>query len=174
MQFVGNGARKLVERAVGERTDLAEEVYKDYSVNFANWDNKFAALYEGEEKTLKNFKAANIKTAIVTNKPHDATMRVFDQYLANFGFNEVLCQTKQHPLKPNPASTLDVIARFGVKKQDCLFVGDGETDVQTAANAGIKCASVLWGFRTKAQLEKAGAKLFVNTYKELEDIVFKS
>jgi len=172
LRFVGNGAKKLVERAVGERLDLAEEVYRDYSVNFANCDNKYATLYQGEEQALLKFKAANIKMAIVTNKPQDATMRVFDQYLVKFGFSEVLCQTEIHPLKPDPASTLEVIARFGVEKSDCLFVGDGETDVQTAKNAGIKCVSVLWGFRSRKQLEEAGAKLFANSYKELEDIVF--
>lgn len=172
MRFVGNGAKKLVERAVGSRYDLIEEIYQDFSVNFANCDNKFAEFYDGEEQALKKFAAANIKMAIVTNKPYDATMRVFDQYLSKFNFNEVLCQTKLHPLKPDPTSTLDVIARLGVKKQDCLFIGDGETDVQTAANAGIKCVSVLWGFRSKPQLEKAGAQLFASSFKELEDIVF--
>lgn len=174
MRFVGNGARKLVERAVGERLDLVEEVYRDYSVNFANCDNRFATLYEGEEQALKNFKAANIKTAIVTNKPYDATMRVFDRFLAKFGFNEVLCQTKQYPLKPDPSATLHAIKSFGVKKRECLFVGDGETDVQTAANAGVDCVSVLWGFRSKKQLEDAGARLFANSFKELGDIVFNN
>mgnify|MGYP002508685088 CR=1 FL=1 len=50
-------------------------------------------------------------------------------------------------------------------------MGDGETDVQTAANAGIKCVSVLWGFRSKEKLKEAGAKIFVNSFKELEAFV---
>ncbi len=171
-EFVGNGARKLVERAVGKADgELVEKVYCDYSERFANCSGKLSFLYEGAAEALQNFKGCGISLAIVTNKPKAATMRVYDEFLAKFGFGEVLCQTKNTPLKPNPASTLKIISDSGVKPEECLFVGDGETDVQTAANAGIKCVSVLWGFRSKEKLKGAGAKIFVNSFKELEAFV---
>lgn len=173
MQYVGNGARKLIERAVGEnRKDLWEDVYKDYSVAFANCDNKLTKLYDGEREALEAFTAAGIKLAIITNKPKAATEHVFNEYLANFGFCKVLCQTEQFPLKPNPASTLHVLESFKVKKDECIFVGDGDTDVNCAANAGIKCVSALWGYRSKNQLEAAGASHFAENFANLEKLVF--
>ena len=80
-------------------------------------------------------------------------------------------QTEGFNLKPDPASTLHIIGRLGVLPEQCLFVGDGEPDIATAANAGIDCASVLWGFRSRSQLEAAGGRLFVSSFAELGDVV---
>ncbi|MDE5729578.1 MAG: HAD family hydrolase, partial [Clostridia bacterium] len=162
----------LVERAVKkEDKELVEKVYADYSQRFANCSNELSFLYDGAAEALQNFRAGGILLAIVTNKPKDATGRVYGDFLVNLGFSEVLCQTENAPLKPNPASTLKIMRDLGVKPEECLFVGDGETDVQTAANAGVDCVSVLWGFRSKEQLKAAGARVFAGSFKELENLV---
>ena len=172
IEYVGNGARKLVERAVLQNdSELIEKVYLDFSKRYADCDNNLTCLYPDESEVLQNFKNAGIKLAILTNKPQRATDGVFAKFLSNFGFSIVLGQTEYRPLKPNPASVFEILESFEVESKDCLFVGDGETDIQTAKNAGIDCACVLWGFRTKKQLEKAGGKLFVSSFSELENIV---
>ena len=172
IEHVGNGARKLVESAVGERdADFIEKVYLDFSKNYAESDNNLISLYPGESEVLQNFKNAGIKLAILTNKPQRATERVFAKFLANFGFSIVLGQTEYRPLKPNPTSVFEILENFQVENKDCLFVGDGEADIQTAKNAGVDCACVLWGFRSRKQLEKAGGKLFVSSFSELKKIV---
>lgn len=169
MRFVGDGAKKLVERAVGEGNgELIEKVYADYSERFANCSNELTALYEGEAETLIKLREKGVLLAIVTNKPKRAGVVVFNEFLSNFGFCEVLCQTECVPLKPNPASTCQIIQKYGLKNEECVFVGDGETDVQTAANAGIDCISVLWGFRSKEQLKAAGATRFAESYEKLQ------
>lgn len=172
-RFVGNGARKLVERAVGERVELTEKVYAYYAENFPQCANRMTKLYGGAEEALTSFKRAGIKLAVVTNKPQGATDAVYAKFLAKFDFCEVLGQTEYYPLKPNPASTLEVVRRFGIKNEECAFIGDGETDVQTAQAAHLDCISVLWGYRTRAQLEAAGAGKFAQSFKELERIVFQ-
>lgn len=173
LKFVGNGAKKLVERAVGERTDMLQDIYSDYSERFANCDNEQTCLYPEEAETLKKFKDAGILLAIVSNKPQRAIERVYAKYLSNFNFNIVLGQTEYYPLKPNPASTNHILSELGVNCDECLFVGDGETDVQTAKAAGVKCVSVLWGFRCKEQLKEAGAENFIEKFSELERYVLK-
>lgn len=174
LSFVGDGAKQLVERAVGEIGGKSEEVYAEFSKNYSACNNDNTFLYDGEEEALKNFSATGIKLAIATNKPKAAGERVYCKFLAKFGFCEVLCQTKEYPLKPNPASTLHILDVCGVDKSECLFVGDDEADILTARNAGIKSVAVLWGFRSRSQLEKAGATVFAESFKELEEIVFKS
>lgn len=171
LKFVGNGAKKLVERAVGERTDMLQKVYLDYADRFANCSNEFTFLYPEEAKTLKEFKDEGIQLAIVSNKPQCATERVYAQYLSDFGFNIVLGQSDRYPLKPNPASTNHILSQLGVTCDECIFVGDGETDVQTAKAANIKCVSVLWGFRTREQLLKAGAENFAEKFSDIERYV---
>ncbi|MDE6505058.1 MAG: HAD family hydrolase [Clostridia bacterium] len=174
IEFVGNGAKKLVERAVGgQRKELCESVYTDYSKNFANCNNSLTSLYSGASEALRRFGKAGVILAIVTNKPEQATLRVYEEFLSEYGFSAVVGQSEHAPLKPNPASTLKIIQDCGLKHEECLFVGDGETDVQTAANAGIKCVSALWGFRTREQLRTAGATLFAKNFNELEKIVME-
>lgn len=172
-EFIGNGAKKLVERAVGNRTDMAQKVYEYYAEKFAECKNERTKLYEGEERALRALTSAGVKLAIITNKPQNATNAVFAKYLAKFGFSEVLGQTEYYPLKPNPASAFAVIEKLSVNKDDCVFVGDGETDVATAEAAGVECISVLWGYRTREQLESAGAKLFAKNFKELTQMILK-
>lgn len=169
MRLVGNGAKKLVQKAVGaDGGELVEKVYADYSERFATCSNELTFLYDGAAETLTKLREDGVLLAIVTNKPKRAGVVVFNEFLAKYGFCEVLCQTESVPLKPNPASTCQIIRKFGLKKEECVFVGDGETDVQTAANAGIDCISVLWGFRSKEQLKAAGATKFAENFKELE------
>lgn len=170
--MVGNGARKLVERAVGgDNSGIAERVYRHYSENFARCDNALTKLFVGEERTLASFTAKGIKLAVVTNKPQRATENVCARHLSRFCFSHIIGQSADFPLKPDPAAVLHIAGEWGIDKEELLFVGDGETDVETAANAGIKCVSALWGYRSRSRLESAGAELFAENYGQLEIIV---
>lgn len=171
IRFIGNGAKKLVERAVGERRELLEKVYADYSKNFPECDNENTKLYPDEAQTLENLKRGGVRLCILSNKPQAATDRVYAKLLSKFGFCIVLGHAEYYPLKPNPASTLAIIEKLGLNKGEVLFVGDGETDVETAANAGVLCLSALWGYRTREQLERAGAKYFAENFRQLEKFV---
>lgn len=175
VEYVGNGAKKLVERALPQGNEgMTEEVYRFYAKHFAECDNSLTRLYEGEDAFLKRLKSDGVKTAIVTNKPQAATDGVYAKLLSAYNFDCVVGQTDEFPLKPDAASTLEIIKILGVDKKDCLFVGDGETDILTAKNAGIDCISVLWGFRTKTQLAAAGAKYFAADYEEIAEFVFNA
>ena len=172
LRFVGNGAKKLIERAIGGNSELFERVYNDYSVNFAACENNLTTPYAGCREFLTECNKRGIKLAIITNKPDDATAGVYKKWLSEFAFDRVIGQSDKFPLKPDAAATLSVINGLGFDKSECVFVGDGETDVQTAKNAGIKCVSALWGFRRREQLAAAGATLFAESYKELSEIIF--
>lgn len=173
LKYLGNGARKLVARAVGgDDLTLIEEVYGDYFKRFAECDNKLTTLYDGEREVLERFLNSGIRLAVLTNKPQKAAERVVKQLLGGIGFEYIYGDSPEHPLKPNPATTLEIMAKLGVEKSETLFVGDGDADAKTAANAGIRCVSALWGFRTQSELESAGATEFARNFKELENKVF--
>ena len=171
IKFIGNGARKLVERAVGDRREMTESVYADYSVNFAECDNAHTRLYPGEAETLSKLKDLKVKLAVLTNKPMRATQRVVEKYLGTYKFDIVIGQTDKYPLKPDPAAALAIIKSLGVGAEDCLFVGDGETDVQTAHAAGIRCLSALWGYRRRETLLSYGATDFAVSFPEILNFI---
>ena len=172
--YVGNGAARLIELAAGEKKDeIFDKLYSYYSERFAECGNEHTKLYDGEEQVLNALKKAGISLAIVTNKPQRAAENVYGKFLSEFGFCKVLGQTAERPLKPNPSSVLTIIEELNIKKEECIFVGDGEADVLTAKAAEIKCISVLWGFRTKKQLEAVGAEHFAEKYSEILSFIDK-
>lgn len=172
VEYVGNGAKLLVQRAIPQSAmGNFAEIYGYYAAHFAACDNSLTCLYEGEEEVLFNLKKAGVKLALVTNKPQDATEGVYNKHLKKFGFDFVAGNTQKFPLKPDPALALYAAKVCGARAEECLFIGDGETDVQTAINAKMEHLAVLWGYRTKVQLEAAGAKNFVESYTALEKFV---
>ena len=95
------------------------------------------AVSEAAEK-YEPFEYNRLNHYIFSGTPIPSSASAFlSVYLDKFGFDFVVGQTDGVPLKPDPYTTLKLIEEFGVKKSECVFVGDGETDVQTAARANI-------------------------------------
>ena len=109
--------------------------------------------------------------AIVTNKPEAATKIVVSEYLSEYNFTKIVSEGPYVKRKPDKEATLKMLKEIGVSPENAFFVGDGETDVQTAINTGTKGISVLWGYRTKEQLLAAGAKVFAETPYQLYEII---
>ncbi len=77
------------------------------------------------------------------------------------------------PCKPDPSLALYAALSMRVAPAECAFVGDGETDVKTAINAGMFGVSALWGYRSREQLLNAGATVFAENFKQLEKILIE-
>ena len=169
---IGDGAKKLVERAFPEGTPFDEAVYEDFSKRYANNDNSCSHLYEGEEEFLKMLVERGVPFGIVTNKPHVATLGCVEKFFKDYPLAFVHGETGAFPCKPDPALAIYAALKIRVPIHECAFVGDGETDALTAINAGMFGVSTLWGYRTKAELEKVGATRFAATFQELEKILF--
>lgn len=170
--YIGNGARELVRLAIGENNFFRlDEILSYYKKEYEKNDGSLSRFFDGEETFLSELKAEGVKLAVFTNKPHAVALKTNEVYFKRFSFDYILGQTDDLPLKPAPDGVYKILRVLGVDKSQCLFVGDGETDVKTAQNAGMECVSVLWGYRKKEQLRKAGATRFVETFYQLKDIV---
>ncbi len=174
-RYVGHGGLRFAELSLPEdRRAQAEYFYKDVycPVHFA-CKNTLTKVFEGEADCLAALRAAGIKLAIVTNKSQPAATALAQTLLAPYGFSVVFGNRDGIPVKPDPASTFEVLKQLGVSPAEAVFVGDGDTDVQTAANAGMRCVSVLWGYRSREQLVRAGASLFAESFPQLKEMLLK-
>ena len=169
---IGDGARKLVERAFPAGAEFSEEVFEDFSRRYANNDNSLTCLYDGEEEFLKRLIERGVKFGIVTNKPQDATLGCVEKFFKDYPLAFVSGESGSFPCKPDPTLALYAALTMRVPVAECAFVGDGETDAQTAINSGMFGVSTLWGYRTKEQLQAAGATRFASNFTELEKILF--
>ena len=170
--FVGNGIRLLVERAVPQEvvgTDTFEVCFKDFNDYYKVHMEDKTAPYDGINEMLKNIKKAGFKTAIVTNKVDYAAQELCNRLFPEIDL--VVGSVDDRPNKPAPDGAFYAIDTLGSKAENTIFVGDADTDILTAKNAGLKSIGVLWGFRDREIIEAEGAEYIVETVKELEKLL---
>lgn len=166
--FVGNGIKKLMERALGERVDLLDEGLETFKRYYGEHCAEQTKPYEGILPLLEELRKRGTKTAVLSNKADFAVKKLAEEYFPNLllmavGENEAAGIRK----KPAPDSLFAVMKALDSAKEDTLYVGDSEVDVQTAQNAGVDCLCVTWGFRDREFLQEQGGKRFVNDPMEI-------
>lgn len=172
--YVGNGARKLIERALPANAENFDECFRYYKQRFARSENANTRLFDGETEFLSRLKTSGVRLAVITNKPQDATEGCLKKFFPQDLFDFVAGDSGTFPCKPDPSLARYAALSMRVAPAECAFVGDAETDVLTAKNAGMFGVSVLWGYRTKEQLLQAGAVRFAETFADLEKILKKA
>ena len=172
--FVGNGARVLMAKAIpqGEEHPLFERILKEYEAYYEAHCNLKTGPYRHIPELMAALKERGYRLAIVSNKPMGAVKELNRQYFADY-VDVAIGVTPQLKRKPYPDECFAAMEELGVKKENCIYVGDSEVDYKTAVNTGIECISCLWGFRTRQELDEAGAlpKCFVNDPLEILDIL---
>ena len=170
--FIGNGVGKLVERALPIHS--SEEEIKQCLTTFTehyakNMQNK-TRPYDGIMELLLDLDRYNYKIAIVSNKFDTAVKELAKEYFGDL-INVAIGESETVERKPAPDSVFAAIKELGSAIKKTIFVGDSDTDVKTAKNAGIPCIGVTWGFRTREVLRNEGADYLIDTPKELLTLI---
>ena len=168
-RFVGNGVRKLVERAFegrGQQTVPEQAHARFLQLYNANCKVK-TAPYDGIIPLLDALKARGVKLGVVTNKPEAQARFLADAFFAEYGFCCVYGSTTGRPNKPDPTSLYLALSDCAATASETLFVGDSNVDVQTAHNGDLVCAGAAWGFRGREELCREGAEIVVDHPLEL-------
>ena len=147
-RFIGDGADMLVRRAMKEKADdkeLFAAVKKEYMPLYKKYQNDHAHPFDGLVDALKDLKSSGKKLYVVTNKPH-----ALADFIVKDHFGDLFLRIEGHqegaPVKPDPYLVNKVIEEEGIKKEECLYVGDSKVDIETAKNAGMPCCLVTWGY----------------------------
>ena len=169
-RFVGNGVRKLMERAIpnGEANPDFEATFATFREHYMHHSLDTTQPYPGIPEALAELKAKGCRLAVVSNKMMAATVELCRHFFPDtievaIGEHEAEGIRK----KPAPDTVFAALRELGVEKSGAVYVGDSDVDVQTAANSGLPCISVLWGFRDRDFLIQHGAKTFISAPSEL-------
>lgn len=173
--MVGNGIPKLVERFAPQGT--SQEVLDQAFQEFMDWygvhkEDK-TAPYAGMPEVTKALREAGVSIAVLSNKADVMAGPVVEHYYPGI-FPVVQGALPGLPTKPDPTLLHKLMDRLGATKEDTLFVGDSNVDIRTAKNGGLTGCGVLWGFRSREELEAAGADVIVSTPQELLDFILKA
>ena len=169
-RFVGNGVRVLMTRAVpdGEQNPQFEEALDSFRKYYLEHSLDRTRPYDGITDMLRTLKQRGCRLAVVSNKFYAATRELCHHFFPDtievaVGEHEAEGIRK----KPAPDTVYQALSELGVGRENAVYVGDSDVDLQTARNAGLPCISVLWGFRDQDFLTKNGATTFVATPSEL-------
>lgn len=167
--FVGNGVRLLMERAVpdGAQNSQFEAAFATFRQHYMQHSLDTTCPYPGIAEMLHQLKQRGCRLAVVSNKMMAAT-----QDLVRHFFPEIEVAIGEHEAegirkKPAPDTVFQALRQLGVGKEQAVYVGDSDVDLQTARNSGLPCISVLWGFRSRDFLLHHGATTFITHPSEL-------
>lgn len=174
-RFVGNGARKLAERAAGADTPESElekilnEYNKDYDEHFSVRTSTFPKLAAALSELVK----AGIALGVFSNKPESTVKKLISLHFPEIAFCSVHGFDGIVPTKPDPEGAIRAARELGVKPSECVFIGDSSVDILTAKNAGMRSVSVAWGYGNTDELMSAGCSALCGRPEALPEIIRK-
>lgn len=172
--FVGNGVRKLIERALppdAYNHETVEKLISDFKSYYNSHNTETTEPYSGIPELLKALRDCDVKLAVASNKYQEAVTTIIEHYFPDIDFVAVAGQREGIPVKPDPSIVFGILLEAGIPKDETLYVGDSGVDMQTAARACIDSVGVTWGFRSKDELRKNQATYVVSNPDDIINIV---
>jgi len=168
--FVGNGVKKLIERAVpdGLNNPKFEETYEHFREHYLTNSLHTTQPYPGIMDMLHTLSTHGKKMAIVSNKFYTATEELCRHFFGDY-IHVAIGEREDIRRKPAPDTVLEAMRQLKADISTTVYIGDSDVDLATARNSGIPCISVLWGFRSREFLAEHGATTFVDAPSQIID-----
>ena len=174
--FVGNGILRLVERALPEELRTEEYVKaarKDFVDFYIENIDTHTVPYSGMVELVNDLHRDGAKLAVASNKFQAGTEKLIRKFFPSVEFVDICGNREGVPLKPDTALVDLILDKAGVERDNCYMVGDSAVDIKTAQNAAIHSIGVSWGFRSRTELEEAGAEQIADTVEQLRNMLYK-
>lgn len=170
--IVGHSVHYMCEHAVPpEHIDQTERLLAAFMARYKEHSLDRSRPYDGMLEAASRIKEAGATLAIVSNKPHADTVKIVARFFPGDMFSLVLGRTEKFAIKPAPDSLRFVMDFFGVTPEESVYVGDSDVDVLFAHNAGMRCVSVNWGFRSEQEIRAAGATCITGDPAKVPELV---
>lgn len=171
--FVGNGAKKLIERAF-EHSLSVDELDRAYELFKAKYNEILidnAYIYDGVKSSLDQIKGRGVRLAVVTNKPHRSAVLMVEALFGKSYFDYIIGASDDKPRKPNPFTANLALDYLGCRAENAIYFGDSDIDVYTAKNAGMTSVACAWGFRPIETLKKAEPAHIITSPYEIKNLI---
>lgn len=164
--------KALIKKSLPENVtaEKYEEVLSYFQAYYKKNADKKTGLYPGVKKLVNKLSDENYSIGVVSAKGDIVVKELVESFLGD-KVKETLGEKEGIKRKPAPDSILIMMDTLKCKPEETIYVGDSEVDVEAAANAGIKCASVTWGFRDKEDLEKINPLYIADNVQELYELI---
>ena len=172
-QMVGHGIYNLVEQfsPVNSRSPLLLMItHAQFSEYYGEHNMDRTAPYPGIADMLETLRKNGVKLAVYSNKADEFSQAIVEHFFPGV-FQVVRGKVPGIPVKPDPTGVRGVLQELNAAPAETLFVGDSNVDMETAHNGKMAACGVTWGFRSREELQQAGAEHLVNTAEELTALI---
>lgn len=155
--LVGRGIDNLFRGAMPSSEVNEENVARMRSL-FVPYYNEhgcdWTRPYDGIMDILEVLKDKGLHFAVASNKYQEGTQSLVEKFFGKYDFVKILGQREGRPIKPDPQIVDEAMEGVpGIRKDEVIYVGDSNVDMETGINAGVRTIGVTWGFRTREELE---------------------
>lgn len=173
--YVGRGALKLIERGIsdgGEPLDRAvlKELEADFLIHYQANIARQSRPFPGAVDALTAFSDRGARLGVCTNKREALSRQLLQALDLLRFFPAVLGADTLDVRKPDPAHILETVKRLGGDPKKSVMVGDSETDVEAARNAGVPIVVVSFGYTSQSP-DKLGGDRLIDHFSELATAV---
>ncbi|MCI8386862.1 MAG: HAD family hydrolase [Clostridiales bacterium] len=173
-RFVGNGIHKLIERAVPANTsdEQIESVFEAFKEHYKSHSAIHTRPYDGTIELLTALRNGGCKTAVVSNKADFAVKDLCEQYFPHM-FDIAVGERENVRRKPAPDAVNAILDTLNISRENAIYIGDSDVDIETAKNCGMDCISVTWGFRDREFLLEHGAQKLISEPDEIRKLILE-
>ena len=152
-RIIGGGVYNHVVNALpgGTEKPIVDAVFAEFKARYHAHCNDTTLPFPGVIDMLKALKGAGIKVAVNSNKLDQDSRTLVDIHFPGL-VDMAIGDREGVPRKPDPRSANEIMAALHVQPERTLYVGDGDSDILTARNAGTDGAWVSWGYRKQDEL----------------------
>lgn len=166
--MVGNGVRKLMERAQPDaNAETIDKLLEYFREHYDEHCTDTTQPYPGIPELLQTLQEKGVAVAVATNKYQKAASKIIEHFFPDVPFVAVLGQIEDRPPKPDPSIDFAILGEHPTRKAEVLHVGDSAVDIETARRACVESVGVTWGFRPVSELRKAYADHVVSSPSEI-------
>jgi len=172
-RWIGHGARQLLERAITGKVDgkapgeLLDEAYQHFLQFYGEAICLESKLYPAIIQTLSSLQESGHRLACVTNKPAAFTRPLLDAFDLSGYFDPIVSGDDLARKKPDPLPLQYVLDQWHLSANDCLMVGDSESDCSAALACGMPVVLVSYGYSQGRNLAALGPDAVIDSIGEI-------
>lgn len=173
-KLIGMGIRTLCSRALSFKEYTEEEVTSLYDTFIRIYQKiqiNNTKPFDKVIPTLDKLKEMGIKLCILSNKVDENTKKITNKLFKENTFDYIMGKKEGFPLKPDPTSLFYILRQINVSKEDILYCGDSDTDMQIAKNANVKAIAVTYGYRDAKVLDSFHPDYKISSFDQILNIV---
>ena len=175
--IVGDGFRNTVDRAYklsGVEEGAPDDAFEKAKQYFSEDPTFHVTAYPGLSELVGKLKEEGVCLAVLTNKQDELAAKVVESVYTDEVFEKIVGQKDGSPMKPDPVCLTGLIHGLHFERCETLYIGDSDTDMKMAHDAGVESVGVLWGYADRAELEENNAGCIIEEAPEILPKVLKA